>query len=289
MELHLTVGLPGSGKSTWALQQLQEHPDWVRANRDTIRAAMFSETNPWRPSEKEVTQQEIAIVDAALTTGKSVIVDDTNLSEKTKNTWFNLAKKHYCVCHVEDFTHVPLQTCIDRDKQRTGKARVGEGVIQNMALRYNLIQWPDKPIVIVDIDGTLANANHRLHHVRTQPKNWPAFFAAAIHDPVNEPVYNWVCALAPTHTVTVVSGRALDQSQEITVDWLREKNVPYNYLFMRNSYDYREDWLVKSEILRRLPQHLIDFSIDDRWQVVEKCWRANGVRCYPVSETDGRY
>ena len=290
MDLYCTVGIPGSGKSFWAQQVLKENPSWVGANRDTIRLAMFSEDNPWRPSkEKDVVQQERNIVETALSLGKTVVIHDTSLSNKTQNMWVNSADKYNANFIVKDFTDVPLATCIERDRLRQGKERVGEVVIQNMALRYGLIPWPQKPIVIVDIDGTLANANHRIHHIRQQPKNWGAFFSEAVKDPVNEIILRWVEVLREDHCIIIVSGRAIDQSQYLTVDWLREKKIPYDFLFMRNGYDYREDWIVKSEILAKMPRNQVVFSIDDRMQVVLKCWRANGVRCFPVSESDGEF
>jgi len=289
-KVYLTRGLPASGKTTWAKELLASQPNLVRANRDTIRLAMFSDSNPWRPAkEKDVTKQEERIVETALGTNRSVVIDDTNLSAKTVSRWYSIARKYNAEVLIQDFTETPLTTCIERDRLRQGKERVGEVVIQNMALRYNLIPWPHNPIVIVDIDGTLANANHRLHHVKKNPKNWPAFFREADKDPVNEIVLRWVEVLRPEHCIVIVSGRALDQSQHLTVDWLRERGVPYDFLFMRNGYDYREDWIVKSEILEKMPRNQVVFSIDDRMQVVEKCWRANGVRCFPVSETDGEF
>jgi predicted kinase len=290
MKLYVTRGLPASGKTTWAKTQLASLPELVRANRDTIRLAMFSDANPWRPSkEKEVTQQENLIVETALSMGKSVVIDDTNLSQKTQARWYALATKYNAAVEIIDFTQVPLQECIARDRPRQGKERVGEVVIQNMALRYGLIQWPDKPIVIVDIDGTLANANHRLHYIQGAPRDWASFFREAAKDPVNEIILRWVEVLSKDHCVVIVSGRALDQSQDLTVDWLKEKQVPYDYLFMRAGYDYREDWIVKSEILAKMPRDRVNFSIDDRMQVVTKCWRANGVRCFPVSDGDGEF
>jgi phosphoglycolate phosphatase-like HAD superfamily hydrolase len=35
---------------------------------------------------------------------------------------------------------------------------------------------------IFDIDGTLADATHRLHHVTGSNRNWDAFFQEAAHD-----------------------------------------------------------------------------------------------------------
>ena len=41
--LHLTRGIPGSGKSTFAKQWVQEDPEGrVRINRDDLRGMMFA-------------------------------------------------------------------------------------------------------------------------------------------------------------------------------------------------------------------------------------------------------
>src|SRR5262245_49979 len=39
------------------------------------------------------------------------------------------------------------------------------------------------PAVLVDIDGVVADAGHRLHLVERRPRDWDAFFAAAADDP----------------------------------------------------------------------------------------------------------
>lgn len=35
-----------------------------------------------------------------------------------------------------------------------------------------------KSVYVFDIDGTLADLTHRLHHIQKQPKDWDAFFDA---------------------------------------------------------------------------------------------------------------
>ena len=37
-------------------------------------------------------------------------------------------------------------------------------------------------IVVLDVDGVIADVRHRLHHVERKPKNWPAFVAAMDDD-----------------------------------------------------------------------------------------------------------
>ena len=39
--------------------------------------------------------------------------------------------------------------------------------------------------IIVDLDGTLADVEHRVEFVRITPKNWKEFNDRMIHDPIN--------------------------------------------------------------------------------------------------------
>ena len=43
---------------------------------------------------------------------------------------------------------------------------------------------PARPLAVFDIDGVLADVRHRLHHLERRPKDWDAFFDAALDDPV---------------------------------------------------------------------------------------------------------
>ena len=50
--------------------------------------------------------------------------------------------------------------------------------------------------IICDLDGTLADVEHRRHHVTGGRRNWPAFFAACTDDPAMSPVVETVRGLA---------------------------------------------------------------------------------------------
>ena len=41
-KLILTVGIPGSGKSTWSQQYIRENPNTVRVNSDRLREMLFA-------------------------------------------------------------------------------------------------------------------------------------------------------------------------------------------------------------------------------------------------------
>lgn len=75
-----------------------------------------------------------AIIAAALQAGNDAIVDDTNLHGGSHRRFVKIARETFSevVCH--DFTDVPIETCIQRDKHR--EASVGEDVIRSMHDRY---------------------------------------------------------------------------------------------------------------------------------------------------------
>lgn len=151
-----------------------------------------------------------------------------------------------------------------------------------------------KDTIICDLDGTLANCEHRVHHVRDKPKNWDAFYAGVRDDSVNESVLQVLDRFAycedpyyasPNFNIIFCSGRP-ERCREDTVWWL--VNVaglepPYR-LLMREDGDHRADYIVKQEILNEhIDKDRVLFVLDDRQQVVDM-WRRNGLTCFQVAE-----
>lgn len=132
-------GLPGSGKSTIAEKMVAEDPqNRLRANRDDIRTALFGESyhskTPDKKSENKVTHVQKEIIKKALREGKTVIVDDTNLSAGRLKPLVQLAKEYKAEIdqyHVD----VPVEECIRRNNLRgdQGGRRVPDFVIERMA------------------------------------------------------------------------------------------------------------------------------------------------------------
>lgn len=124
--LTITRGLPGSGKSTWARQQ-----PGVRVNRDDLRNMLLPD---WphgdQDHEDTLTSIQLAAIRELLLRGLDVIVDDTNLNPDVVNRLRQSAQRFYAEFVIEDFTHVPLETCIERDAARPNP--VGEQVIRGM-------------------------------------------------------------------------------------------------------------------------------------------------------------
>jgi phosphatidate phosphatase APP1 len=153
-------------------------------------------------------------------------------------------------------------------------------------IRANQPGWrlPEgRMMVIVDMDGTLADVTHRLHHIRgTRKKNWKRFFEAMDADPPSPVVAEWVRNLSPDYEVVIVSGRPEGYGDR-TIAWLRRNRIPFSHLLMRRDGDHRPDHIVKQEILETLPKRSIAFVIDDRNSVCDM-WRRNGLRTFQVAE-----
>ena len=133
--------------------------------------------------------------------------------------------------------------------------------------------------ILCDIDGTLANNDHRFGLIAHKPKNWDAYFKAAAHDTVIEPVARILSALNAVgrHDITLCSGRP-EHNRVITQEWLAKHSIPYLHLYMRAAGDYRPDDVVKEELLDKIiaDGYPPDLVIDDRLRVVNM-WKRRGL------------
>ncbi len=154
--------------------------------------------------------------------------------------------------------------------------------------------------VIFDVDGTLADVEHRLHHLEGEQKDWGAFFAAMGDDPVIEPVARLAQILAAQRgsglidAVLVVTARPDDGNyRRVTETWLALNGIVYDRIYMRAGGDYRPDPVVKAELLQTILEDGFDpfLVVDDRPSVVAM-WRSFGLvclQCAPDEPKPGRY
>jgi hypothetical protein len=135
--------------------------------------------------------------------------------------------------------------------------------------------------IICDIDGTVADCRHRLHHVLPGGKrNWDAFFATMADDTPIQPVIDALFSFARAgHAIVMCSGRP-ERYRKITEDWLTYSYVPFSRLYMRPDDDTRPDHIVKAQIFRGILEDGYEplLVIDDRQSVVDM-WRDNGLVC----------
>lgn len=154
--------------------------------------------------------------------------------------------------------------------------------------------------VIVDVDGTIANLDHRrplvekpgLGPADTPPAvpfkpNWPRFHDRAHLDTPIIPVIELVRALwTAGHRVIITTGRPATHRDLLEV-WLDTWGVQYTLIYMRADKDYRQDSIVKAEMLERMVRdgYTPQLAIDDRQQVVDM-WRRAGLICLQAAPGD---
>ncbi len=123
---------------------------------------------------------------------------------------------------------------------------------------------------VFDIDGVLADVRHRLHHVRSRPKDWDAFFAGATADPpLDEGLGAVTAADRAGHVVMYLTGRP-ERCRDATVTWLADQGLPAGDLFMRADTDRRPARITKVATLHRLSRRFrIEAFVDDDAAVVD--------------------
>lgn len=125
-----------------------------------------------------------------------------------------------------------------------------------------------RDVAIVDIDGTLCHNHEALdrHVGAPKKKNWEAFFAESAEAPVNQSVLKLVKQLR-AHGINVfaMTGRT-DANAEGTIKFLQRSGAPVSKLLMGRDGDYRGDYYVKTDNLRKLQEagFRVVHSIDDR-------------------------
>lgn len=280
----LMRGLPGSGKSTYAKQLVDEQPNaYKRINRDDLRM-MFDNGYTSNGNEKFIKKVRDMLIVKALEEGKNVVVDDTNLSERNYTRIsqlvndFNKQNNDNVAVEVKE-VDTPLHECIARDAKR--EKPVGERVIRRMhrqfyddGLRYAQQDETLPKAIICDLDGTLALLNGR------DPFN----AEGCENDLLNTPVANTVKTYAELgYKILLFSGR-MQVHQPQTERWLAKHNIPYDLLKLRENNDNRKDAFIKREIFEQYAQgkYNIEFVLDDRDQVVNM-WRDElKLACYQV-------
>lgn len=129
--LYMMVGVPGSGKSSWAAAHLESlQATWV--SRDAIRFTMLKGNDAYFSKEKEVFAEYVRRINTLLKDGYDVIADATHLTAASRNKL--ISKIHVPnVSLYAVWINTPLETCIERNESRKGTPTyVPIETIQNM-------------------------------------------------------------------------------------------------------------------------------------------------------------
>ena len=146
----------------------------------------------------------------------------------------------------------------------------------------------DRKTVIFDVDGTIADVEHRRHFVSGGNKDWSSFRKETVNDTPVE----WVCDIAKRFIaqgdeVAFFSARN-ESEREVTEkqisEWIGDN---HKGVFLRPDGDFRPDDEFKSDLADQFEElgGKIDLVFDDRNKVVDM-WRNRGTTCVQVAEGD---
>lgn len=165
----LMIGIPGSGKTAYVRERLSGHAHVsldINRNRLTQRErgelirryesedplrlnaqVLPSPSNPaGRAHSKRLSRSqgsgnrraEYVQISDALAAGRSVVVDDTNLTRETRWPYIALAKRYGATVTGVSFLNV--QQALDRNRKRANGERVPDGIMTRMC---RTLEHPD--------------------------------------------------------------------------------------------------------------------------------------------------
>lgn len=136
-EVVVLRGAPGSGKTTWAQAFLAEHRNYKRVSRDALRQMLDDGVYNTR-NEAFIRKIRRQLIHDCLDEGYSVIVDDTNLSDRDMRDIHTAAYVSFKPRGVFELVPIPIRVvdmlatlgeCIERDASRAtpiGAERITE-------------------------------------------------------------------------------------------------------------------------------------------------------------------
>lgn len=164
MKLMILTGAPGSGKSTWANQQKNAKV----ISRDTIRFSLLSEDDEYFSKENEVLRLFYKNIQDALDNKNAdydtVIADASHLTSVRRYETI----RELNLDNLEEVINVqfiaPIEVCIARNANRTGRANVPNEVIRRMRKSQILTQPHETyftKTIIVNERGEMNDIFHK--------------------------------------------------------------------------------------------------------------------------------
>lgn len=157
-QLFVMVGAPGSGKSTWVKKQLRDDID-AYVSRDEIRFNLLQDDEAYFAREQEVFDIFAERIADYLKDDNDiyrVFADASHLNYGSRMKLLNALKAKGVNLNLININYIymftSLETCLERNKNRKGRALVPEKTIEEMyrSLREPEADEPVKNVYIVN-------------------------------------------------------------------------------------------------------------------------------------------
>ncbi|NJO62640.1 MAG: AAA family ATPase [Richelia sp. RM2_1_2] len=268
LECIICIGIPASGKSTWATEYVRKNPNYVRLNRDSYRYMLKDQGFTEAKIEKLITDMFYTGIDMALAAKLSLVIDNTNTKQSVINELVEYVQYRADVRYM--LFPISLEEAISRDLARPKP--VGEEVIKKMYDSYeilmdsfNLVNQTQKKyiykepitndllphVTIFDLDGTLAHANSKRGYFEWDKVD---------RDDLDLKIYGmYKRHRASGDRIIIITGRS-EESRKPTEEWLDFYDIKHDGLFMRPKDEFKKDTVIKRQIYL---EHINDkFNVD---------------------------
>lgn len=250
MKAIITVGIPASGKTTFANEMVKKF-GFRDINRDFIRFNLVKPGSTWatykftKANEKAVDEIHGKMIMESWEKEENIIISDTNLNQDRRRALIGRLQDLGYDVEVKPF-HITMKEAEKRDNLRANG--VGRDVIYKMMQSWNdfsgrVTYKPDESLpkaVIFDVDGTIAQMNGR------GPFEWHRVGEDKPRIEIIEMLHGY---FDRGYTIIICSGRS-DECVGETVAWLdAHVGAPnWHHLYMRKAGDFRKDTEIKEEI-----------------------------------------
>ena len=136
-----------------------------------------------------------------------------------------------------------------------------------------------KPAILIDLDGTLAEVDHRI-------KNGKCDHTKIKDDDYNKAMREIISKFQDTHNIIIFTARE-DKWREATMRWCWYNFIIFDKLFMPLPHHRGPNYLVKYQMYKEFieGEYEVLFAIDDNNKVVEML-RDLGITTFQIRNTE---
>jgi len=290
MKAIVTIGIPCSGKSTWAEQYCKE-TGAKEINRDNARMLLFKlerydDYKFSKVNEEKVTDFCNDMINKAAMSGCDVVISDTNINEKFREKLINHLEFMGFDVELKVFD-IEFFDALKRNDKRTDK-KIPRIVMYDMYRRFmdykeSIGEWrkyeaneTNPSAYIVDIDGTIAHNDG--------DRGFYEWMSVGRDKPIEQTIHITNTLYQQGHKIILLSGRD-EVCRTETEDWCDRHGVKYDWLYMRPEGCTDKDRFVKHKLFTDHvePYYNVQAVFDDRPQVA-LLWHDLGLHIFKVGD-----